>query len=105
MRSGAVKSLLAALSDGTAAALVSAVADAVANCALAPANHARLAEHGAISKALWVCCAFSYLFECPIYEQAFFWHLSQSVYWICDPRCKSGGNACNPRVMPPSVQL
>ena len=60
VRSGAVKMLLAALSLETPPAVTSAIADAVANSALAPANHARLVELGAVSGALWVradlCC-------------------------------------------------
>lgn len=54
VRSGAVKMLLAALSLETPPAVTSAIADAVANSALAPANHARLVELGAVSGALWV---------------------------------------------------
>ena len=54
VRSGAVKMLLAALSPETPPAVASAIADAVANCALAPANHPQLVEFGAVSSALGV---------------------------------------------------
>jgi len=55
VRSSAALSLLALLQDASAGPLVSAAADAVANCALAPANHAQLLALGTVARALWVC--------------------------------------------------
>jgi len=55
VRSSAALSLLGLLQDTSAAPLVSVAADAVANCALAPANHAQLLALGTVVRALWVC--------------------------------------------------